>query len=52
MGSANRSDAVVGGSGEVHGTDGLFFIDASIMPTVPAANTHIPTLMCKARDLI
>jgi choline dehydrogenase-like flavoprotein len=33
----------------VHGLDGLFVIDASIMPTMPAGNTNIPTVMVAER---
>jgi choline dehydrogenase-like flavoprotein len=33
----------------VFGVDGLYVIDASIMPDVPAANTNIPTIMVAER---
>ena len=33
----------------VHGIDGLSVIDASIMPTIPAANTNVPTIMIAER---
>jgi 5-(hydroxymethyl)furfural/furfural oxidase len=36
---------VVDSSTRVKGVDGLFVADASIMPKVPRANTHIPTVM-------
>jgi choline dehydrogenase-like flavoprotein len=45
MGPAANPDAVVDGHGRVHGLDGLFVIDASIMPAIPAGNTNIPTVM-------
>jgi choline dehydrogenase len=35
--------------GRVHGTDGLLVADASIMPTIPSANTNPPTLMIGER---
>ncbi|WP_374402876.1 GMC family oxidoreductase [Niveibacterium sp.] len=33
----------------VRGIDGLRMIDASIMPTIPSGNTHIPTVMVGER---
>jgi len=33
----------------VHGVEGLFVADASIMPTIPAANTNLPTRMLAER---
>src|SRR5437588_7204316 len=36
---------VVDTHGRVHGVEGLSVIDASIMPDIPSANTHLPTLM-------
>jgi choline dehydrogenase len=41
--------AVVDVSGRVRGTEGLYVADASVMPDVPSANTHIPTLMVAER---
>ncbi len=45
MGPVSDARAVVNGQGAVHGVAGLFVVDASIMPTLPAANTNLPTLM-------
>ena len=41
--------AVVDQLGRVFGVDGLFVADASIMPTIPRANTNIPTIMIGER---
>jgi choline dehydrogenase len=45
MGPVADPAAVVDRTGNVHGLDGLAVIDASIMPTIPAANTNLPTMM-------
>lgn len=45
MGRADDRMAVVDPAGRVHGVDGLRIIDASIMPSVPCANTNISTIM-------
>ena len=37
--------AVVDAAGRVRGIEGLRVADASVMPTVPRANTNIPTIM-------
>jgi 5-(hydroxymethyl)furfural/furfural oxidase len=46
MGAADDRLAVVSPvNGSVYGIEGLSVVDASIMPTVPRANTNIPTIM-------
>lgn len=46
MGPADDAMAVVDPStGAVHGFEGLFVADASIMPTAPRANLNIPVIM-------
>ena len=46
MGSQGDPLAVVSPeNGHVYGVEGLYVIDASIMPTVPRANTNVPTIM-------
>ena len=49
MGPASDPAAVVDDRGRVHRIDGLRVADASVMPDVPSANTHIPTLMVAER---
>jgi choline dehydrogenase len=49
MGPAPERGAVVDRRGRVHGTEGLFVADASVMPDIPSANTLIPTLMVAER---
>ena len=41
--------AVVDASGAVLGVDGLFVADASIMPTIPRANTNLSTVAVAER---
>ena len=45
MGPASDAAAVVDSTGRVHGAEGLYVADASIMPAIPRANTNLPTLM-------
>jgi 5-(hydroxymethyl)furfural/furfural oxidase len=45
MGAADDPGAVTDPAGRVYGVAGLRICDASIMPTVPCANTNIPTIM-------
>ncbi len=49
MGPATDKMAVVNAHGSVHDVTGLYVIDASIMPTIPAANTNLPTIMIAER---
>src|SRR5262249_31591942 len=46
--------AVTTPRGRVHGVDGLRVCDASVMPSIPCANTNISTIMVAERmaDLI
>lgn len=54
MGAAGDPMAVTDGHGRVHGVEGLRVCDASLMPTIPSANTNIPTIMVAERiaDLV
>ena len=45
MGRRGDPGAVTDPNGRVYGVSGLRIADASLMPSVPCANTHIPTLM-------
>lgn len=45
MGAARDPFAVVDPHGQLHGMHGLYVADASVMPSVPSANTHLPTIM-------
>ncbi len=45
MGPADDPGAVVDQYGRCHAVDGLVVADASIMPTVPRANTNLTTIM-------
>ncbi len=45
MGSSSNAMAVVDPSGRVIGYDKLWVCDASIIPVLPRANTHLPVVM-------
>jgi 5-(hydroxymethyl)furfural/furfural oxidase len=45
MGRADDPLAVTDPSGRVYGVTGLRVADASLMPSVPRANTNIPVMM-------
>ena len=49
MGSDPAAGAVVDAAGGVHGIGGLMVADASVMPDIPSANTHLPTIMIAER---
>jgi choline dehydrogenase len=49
MGPPDDPHAVVDPSGRVRGLEGLGVADASVMPAIPRANTHLPTLMLAER---
>ena len=43
MGPASDPGSVVDGDGRVHGLEGLYVADASLMPAVTSGNTNMPT---------
>jgi 5-(hydroxymethyl)furfural/furfural oxidase len=45
MGAASDRAAVTNEIGKVHGLDNLYVCDASLMPSIPRANTNMPTIM-------
>ncbi|HKU44263.1 MAG TPA: GMC family oxidoreductase N-terminal domain-containing protein [Polyangiales bacterium] len=49
MGTAPSENAAVDAHGRVFGLEGLRVVDASVMPTVPSSNIHLPTLMLAER---
>ncbi|TBU95977.1 GMC family oxidoreductase [Phytopseudomonas dryadis] len=54
MGQIDDPQAVTLGDGRVIGVSGLRVCDASLMPSIPCANTNVPTIMIAERiaDLI
>ncbi|HEY4119176.1 MAG TPA: GMC family oxidoreductase N-terminal domain-containing protein [Byssovorax sp.] len=49
MGAEGDVEAATDGRGQVRGAPGLIVADASLMPTVPSANTNLPSLMIGER---
>jgi choline dehydrogenase len=49
MGPASDPDSVVDADGRVHGIEGLYVADASLMPTVISGNTNMPTAVIGER---
>jgi choline dehydrogenase len=49
MGPASDPAAVVDSTGAVHGLEGLYVADASIMPSITRGNINLPTAMIGAR---
>ncbi len=49
MGPASDPDSVADSEGRVHGIDGLYVADASLMPAVTSGNTNMPTTVIGER---
>jgi choline dehydrogenase len=49
MGPASDPDSVVDAEGRVHGIEGLYVADASLMPAVTSGNTNMPTTVIGER---
>ena len=49
MGNQPGENAAVDGRGRMYGLHNLFVVDASLMPTIPSSNIHLPTLMIAER---
>jgi choline dehydrogenase-like flavoprotein len=49
MGRDDDPDAVVDGEGRVHGLNGLWVMDAAVIPRVPSANVHLAVIALAER---
>lgn len=49
MGVGPSEHAAVDAQGRVFGVEGLSVVDASVLPTIPSSNIHLPTLMMAER---
>jgi choline dehydrogenase-like flavoprotein len=49
MGTRPSERAAVDPHGAVFGLERLHVVDASVMPTIPSSNIHLPTLMIAER---
>jgi len=49
MGRPGDKTAVVGGDCRVFGLEGLSVIDASVIPRIPSANTHLAVIALAER---
>ncbi len=49
MGPEKDSESVVDARDRVHGLDNVYVADASILPTIPRANTNLPALVVGER---
>jgi choline dehydrogenase len=49
MGPADAPGAVVDQTGQVHGLENLYVVDASIFPTIPSVPTNLTTIMVAER---
>lgn len=49
MGPARDADAVVGANGRLRGFANVYVADASIIPSIPRANTHLPVVAIAER---
>ena len=49
FGPSGDPAAAADGRGRVYGVEGLYLGDASLMPTIPSSNIHLPTLMIGER---